>query len=87
MAEDTQLGESELPELPTSIKKTEMDNSTATSTTSIDEADTELFNLAHTLKGRRRPDIAHFSIFIRALKPIQAIEAGTKNNRSTRLSP
>jgi hypothetical protein len=62
-----------------------MDDSTATSTTSIDEADTEL--QSRTLKGRRRPDIAHLSMFIRASKPIQAIEAGTTLNRSTRLSP
>lgn len=56
----------------------------ATSTTSIDEADTEL--QSRTLKG---PDIAHLSMFIRASKPIQAIEAGrhTTLNRSTRLSP
>ncbi|KAF8398293.1 hypothetical protein HHK36_017220 [Tetracentron sinense] len=59
--------ESELPELPTSIDSTEMDDSTATSTTSIDEADTEL--QSRTLKGRRRPDIAHLSMFIRASKP------------------
>lgn len=61
---DTQLGESELPEPPTSIDSTEMDESTATTTTSIDEADTEL--QSRTLKGRRRPGIAHLPRFIRA---------------------
>jgi len=50
LAGDTKLGESELPEPPTSIDSTEMNDSTATSTTSIDEADTEQKEQLMTLK-------------------------------------
>lgn len=52
------------------MEKTEMDNSTATSTTSIDEADTELQSC--TLKGRHRP-----GPFIRSFTGEKA--AGTAN--------
>lgn len=44
------------------------------------------FNLAHW-RGGIGLISPIYSIFIRASKPIQAIEAGTTNNRSTRLSP